>query len=217
MTSGARALGLNVSDAEVIKRITDDASFKGPNGQFDRFRFEQIIRQAGYTEARFISEQRRQMLRRQLATTIVSGDVVSKAMIEAANRYQNEQRAIEYLLLDRSKAGEIEPPTAEVLAKYFDERKILFRAPEYRKLLIVSLIPSEQGAVDRDFRRGPQGCLREPPLALRYPGTPAHPPDRIPDRGRRQDRRPNAWPRANRLPTSPKSVASPRRISISAR
>ena len=139
-----RALGLNVSDAEVIKRITSDSSFQGPNGQFDRFRFEQIIRQAGYTEARFISEQRRQMLRRQLATTIVSGNVVSKAMIEAANRYQNEQRAIEYLLLDRSRAGDIAPPTPEVLAKYFDERKVLFRAPEYRKLLIVSLIPSEQ-------------------------------------------------------------------------
>ena len=139
-----RALGLNVSDAEVVKRITTDPAFLGPNGQFDRFRFEQTIRQAGYTEARFIGEQRRQMLRRQLATTIVSGSVVSKAMIEAANRYQNEQRAIEYLLLDRSKAGEIAPPTPEELAKYFDDRKILFRAPEYRKLLIVSLIPSEQ-------------------------------------------------------------------------
>lgn len=140
----ARQLGLNVSDAEVIQRITTDPAFQGPNGQFDRFRFEQLIRQAGYTEARFVSEQRRQMLRRQLATTLVSGSVVSKAMIEAANRYQNEQRSIEYLLLDRSKAGEIAPPTPEELAKYFDERKILFRAPEYRKLLIVSLLPAEQ-------------------------------------------------------------------------
>lgn len=140
----ARALGLNVSDAEVIKQITSDPTFQGPNGQFDRFRFEQIIRQAGYTEARFISEQRRRMVRRQLATTIVSGNVVSKAMIEAANRYTNEQRAIEYLLLDRSRAGEIAPPTPEALTKFFDERKILFRAPEYRKLLIVSLIPAEQ-------------------------------------------------------------------------
>ncbi len=140
----ARALGLNVSDAEVIKRITTDPSFLGPSGQFDRFRFEQTIRQAGYTEARFISEQRRQMLRRQLATTIVSGSVVTNAMIEAANRYQNEQRTIEYVLLDRSKAGEIPSPTPEALQKYFDERKVLFRAPEYRKLVILSLIPSEQ-------------------------------------------------------------------------
>jgi len=140
----ARALGLNVSDAEVIRQITSDPTFQGPNGQFDRFRFEQIIRQAGYTESRFISEQRRRMVRRQLATTIVSGNVVSKAMIEAANRYNNEQRTIEYLLLDRSRAGEIAPPSPEVLTKFFDERKILFRAPEFRKLMIVSLIPAEQ-------------------------------------------------------------------------
>jgi peptidyl-prolyl cis-trans isomerase D len=140
----ARAMGLNVSDDEVIKQITNDPTFKGPNGQFDRFRFEQMIRQAGYTEARFIGEQRRRMLRRQLATTIVSGNVVSKAMVEAANHYTNEQRAIEYVLLDRSRAGEIAPPTPEALTKFFDERKILFRAPEYRKLLIVSLIPTEQ-------------------------------------------------------------------------
>jgi peptidyl-prolyl cis-trans isomerase D len=140
----AHKLGLNVSDAEVVKRITTDPAFLGPSGQFDRFRFEQTIRQAGYTEARFISEQRRRMLRRQLATTIVSGSVVTNAMIEAANRYQNEQRTIEFVLLDRSKAGEIPSPTPEALQKYFDERKVLFRAPEYRKLIILSLIPSEQ-------------------------------------------------------------------------
>src|SRR6516165_8361280 len=44
------ALGLALSDAEVAKQITNDPGFRGPNGQFDRFRFEQIIRNAGYTE-----------------------------------------------------------------------------------------------------------------------------------------------------------------------
>jgi hypothetical protein len=32
------------------------------------------------------------------------------------------------VLLDRAKAGEV-APTPEVLAKYFEDRKILFRAP----------------------------------------------------------------------------------------
>jgi peptidyl-prolyl cis-trans isomerase D len=67
-----------------------------------------------------------------------------KALIDAASRFQNEQRSIEYVLLDRAQAGEIPPPDEAALAKYYEERKILFRAPEYRKLVIVSLIPSEQ-------------------------------------------------------------------------
>ena len=153
----ARALGLALSDAEVAKQITTDPSFQGPNGKFDRFRFEQIIRNAGYTEARYVAEQRKRLLRRQLAGTVSSGMSAPKALVEAANRYQNEQRSIEYVLIDRAQAGEVPAPTPEELAKYFEERKILFRAPEYRKLVIVSLIPSEQARwieiSDADLKR----------------------------------------------------------------
>ena len=139
----ARTLGLTLSDAEVAKLITNDPAFRGPNGEFNRFLFEQIIRNAGYTEARFVAEQRRQALRRELAGTIAAGLEAPKALVEALNRFQNEQRTIEYVLLDRALAGDIPSPSPDVLAKYFEERKILFRTPEYRKLVIVSLIPSE--------------------------------------------------------------------------
>jgi peptidyl-prolyl cis-trans isomerase D len=140
----ARALGLNLSDAEVAKQITTDPLFQGPNGQFDKSRFEAIIRNAGYTEARFVAEQRRRLIRRELGGTIAAGLPAPKTLVDASNRYQNEQRSVEYVLIDAAQAGDIPAPTPEALAKYFDERKILFRAPEYRKLVIVSLIPSEQ-------------------------------------------------------------------------
>ena len=140
----ARALGLTLSDAEVSKQIMSDPAFFGANGQFDRFRFEATIRNAGYTESRFVAEQRRRLLRRELAGTISTGLGVPKALVDAVNRYDNEQRSIDYVLLDRAQAGEIPQPSPEELAKYFEERKILFRAPEFRKLVIVSLIPSEQ-------------------------------------------------------------------------
>jgi peptidyl-prolyl cis-trans isomerase D len=152
-----RALGLNLSDAEVAKAITTDPTFQGPNGQFDRVRFENLIRSNGYTEARFVAEQRRRLLRRELAGTIANGMAPPKALLEATNRYQNEQRTVEYVLLDRAQAGDIPPPAPEALAKYFDERKILFRAPEFRKLAIVSLIPAEQAKwieiPDADLKR----------------------------------------------------------------
>jgi len=153
----ARQLGLALSDAEVSRYITNDPSFRGPNGQFDRFRFEQIIRNAGYTEARYVAEQRRRLMRLELAGTIAQGLNAPKALLAAADRYQNEQRAIEYVLLDRAQAGDIPQPMPEELAKYFDERKIAFRAPEYRKVTIVSLIPSEQAhwieISDADLKR----------------------------------------------------------------
>jgi peptidyl-prolyl cis-trans isomerase D len=140
----ARALGLNLDDAAVARVITADPVFQGTDGKFDRFRFEQIIRNAGFTEPRFIAEQRSRLIRRQLGGTIVTGMNASKALTDAANRFQNEQRSIDYMLLDSAQAGEIPPPAPDVLAKYFEERKVLFRAPEYRKLVVVSLIPSDE-------------------------------------------------------------------------
>ena len=139
-----RQLRLGVSDAEVAKRIMQDPSFQGPNGQFDRQRFEQLIRSAGFTEQRFVAEQRRNMLRRQLIGTLAGAPITPSAMVEAADRFQNEQRTIDFVLFDRAQAGEVPAPAAEVLAEYFEQRKAQFRAPEYRKVVVVSLLPAER-------------------------------------------------------------------------
>jgi peptidyl-prolyl cis-trans isomerase D len=139
----ARQLGLAASDSEISRRITSEPSFQDPNGQFDRQRFEYVLRQAGFTEGRFIAEQRREMVRRELAGTIVGPPFAPNAAVEAADRYQNEQRTIEYVLLDRAQAGEIPTPAPEMLASYFDEHKGSFRAPEYRKIVVLALTPGE--------------------------------------------------------------------------
>lgn len=139
----ARELRLGLSDSEVAKRIMDDPNFKGFFGQFDRARFDAIIRQSGYSEARYVAEQRRQLLRHQIIDSIAGALTAPKAAIEAAHRHQNEQRSIEYVLLDRGHAGEIAAPTPEALAKYFEERKPLFRAPEYRKLVLLTVNPAD--------------------------------------------------------------------------
>jgi len=139
-----RELRLGVSDAEIAKRIMQDPSFQGPSGQFDRQRFEQMIRSAGFTEQRFVAEQRRNILRGQLVATLTGAPITPSAVVEAADRFQNEQRTIDYVLFDRAQAGEIAAPAPEVLAEYFEQRKAQFRAPEYRKVVIVALLPAER-------------------------------------------------------------------------
>src|ERR1044072_1887143 len=126
----ARQLPLNVSDAEVARQIMNDPSFKGLNGQFDRARFEQIIRNAGFTEQRFTAEQKRLTMRREDAYRVSAELAPPQAMADAQNRYDNEQRAIDYVVLDSAKAGEIPVPTPEQIAKYYDEHRNEFRTPE---------------------------------------------------------------------------------------
>jgi peptidyl-prolyl cis-trans isomerase D len=144
----AKQLRLGIDSAEIAKRITSDPSFRGANGQFDRQRFEQIIRQAGFSESRFIEEQRRSMLRRQLAQSVTGDLKVPATALAALNQYQNEKRQIDYVALEAAQAGDVPAPIPEVLNKYFDERKTLFRAPEYRNITLLSLAPSDLAKPD---------------------------------------------------------------------
>jgi peptidyl-prolyl cis-trans isomerase D len=141
----ARRLGLGQSDAETLRVITSDPNFKGLGGKFDPQRFQALIRQLGFTEARYIADQRRVSLRRQIAGTISAGLEPSKTLIDALSRFQNEQRSIEYVKLDAAQAGTVEPPSPEALAAFFDEHRAQFRAPEYRKISFVAITPEELG------------------------------------------------------------------------
>ncbi len=143
-----KALRLGISNDEIAGRITNDPNFRGLNGQFDHSRFEQLIRQAGFTETRFVEEQRRVILRRQIAQGIGGEFRVPVTAMTAFNQYQNEKRAIEYLALGPAQAGEIPASTPEALSKYFEERKVLFRAPEYRKLTLLSMAPADVAKAD---------------------------------------------------------------------
>ena len=153
----ARRMGLAQSQEETMRLIYSDPNFRGLGGKFDPQRFQATIRQFGYTEQRYLAEQRRVGLRRQIAGTVSAGVEPPKVLIDAMTRFQNEQRSIEYVKLDAAQAGTIDPPSPEALAAYFEERKTQFRAPEYRKLSFVVISPEEIGkwieVSDEDARK----------------------------------------------------------------
>src|SRR6201995_1127893 len=140
-----RQLGLGQSDAETMRVIYADPNFKGLGGGFDPARFQAIIRQFGFTEARYLADQRKGSLRRQLAGPVTAGLEPSKTLLESLNHFQNEKRSIDYLRLGAAQAGTIDPPSPEALAAYFDEHKAQFRAPEYRKIAFVAITPEDIG------------------------------------------------------------------------
>lgn len=141
-----RELRLGTSDSEVMKRIMTDPAFRGPNGQFDRDTFLRRIREGGYNEQRLLSEQRQYALRVQLAETAGAGLTPPKVAAEAILRYRDEERSIEYVTLDSGKAGDIPSPAPEQLTAYYEQRKFAFRAPEYRKIQLMTASPEDVAA-----------------------------------------------------------------------
>jgi peptidyl-prolyl cis-trans isomerase D len=139
----ARSLGLGISDDALRERIRQDPSFRGANGQFDPATFQARIMQQGYNESRFVAEQRRVALRKQIFDTVTAGIVVPTTTTQAIDRYQNEQRDIDYFVLSAAQAGPIEAPTEDALRQYYDAHKAVFRAPEFRKLTVLAVTPEK--------------------------------------------------------------------------
>ncbi len=143
LDENVRRLGLGIADTEVSKLIMRDPNFRGPSGAFDPARFAQAVRQAGFTEQRYVFEQRRSILRRQIGGSVAGGLAPPNTLVESLLRVHTEQRNVAFIRLAADQAGAIDAPTPEALTKFYEERRALFRAPEYRKIAVVLATPEE--------------------------------------------------------------------------
>ncbi len=138
----ARRLGLAMSDADVAKSIMTDPTFKGPDGAFDKGRFDSILRDNGYNERTFVREQRAVYLRQELADALIAKIEAPQLVVESIDRYRNETRSVEYFVLPASSVAAPPEPDPATLQKFYDDRKAAFAAPEYRKITALTLTPA---------------------------------------------------------------------------
>ena len=138
----AAALSLGMSNDSVAKIIGEDPAFKSISGVFDKKRFDDAMRNSGYSEAEFVNEERRTYLRREIATSLAAEPKVPDVLLDAYNNYAAELRGIEYIALPPASVGTIAPPDDAALKTFFEARKAEFRAPEYRNVTMLNLSPA---------------------------------------------------------------------------
>ena len=151
---------LGISDADIVSRITTDPAFLGPTGKFDRLRFRTNSARRRLQRAALHAEQRRVMLRRQIIELLTGGLQVPKAWLDSHQSVP--EPGTQHRICRRSarrKPATFRSRPRTSCNKYFDERKILFRAPEYRKIATVSVTPADIGAMDGSIRRRHQKRL----------------------------------------------------------
>jgi peptidyl-prolyl cis-trans isomerase D len=161
----ARRMRLGIPTSEIVQRVLTDPHFQTPTGQFDRAMFEAFLQNIGYSEQRFIDEESRDIPRREITDAISGNITVPQVYLDAVNQFQNQERSIAFVALGPDQAGTIAPPAADVLSKYFEDRKILFRAPEYRKIVTVTVTPPELAKTiqisDADVKKSYEDNLKQ--------------------------------------------------------
>ncbi len=134
----AKQRGLRVSEDYVVKQLTRNPNFKGRDGQFDRARLAEFARQYGYTDKGFVALQRQTTIRQQLTEAVAGGVPAPKTLLDAMNRQRSEERSVSFIRLSTTSLPAIAPPDDAQLQTYYTEHKAEFRAPEYRKLVLIN-------------------------------------------------------------------------------
>jgi peptidyl-prolyl cis-trans isomerase D len=132
-------LRLDVSDDVIRAAIKQSPNFRGPDGQFDRNRFNQVLAMNGLTEDALFARLRRDLPRGDLLQAITAGARVPRPLIDALYRYRNERRVAEVVALPAADTADPGAPSDEALGKFYDAHADLFRAPELRGFTLASL------------------------------------------------------------------------------
>ncbi|MGL5138205.1 MAG: peptidyl-prolyl cis-trans isomerase, partial [Beijerinckiaceae bacterium] len=143
VTQKAKSLGLGISDQEIARSLAAERAFRGPDGRFDRQTLDNYLRSVGLTEAGLLRQQKEGALRRHIGETLTSGFEPPLVLRDAVHRYQREERTIAFVTVPGTIAASLDLPAEDVLRKLHDERKTAFRAPEYRKLHVLTARPAE--------------------------------------------------------------------------
>ncbi len=138
-----RSLNLAIPDKLISSRIVTNPLFQNSSGKFDRGRFEQLLMSNGFSEQAYVFAERRNMLRTHIADTVSDGIQLPEVLTSAIYRQQNETRTANYFILPVAKVGNVGEPEPADLKAFYEDNQASFRAPEYRKLVVLRLEPED--------------------------------------------------------------------------
>ncbi len=143
MDEFARLQGLALSEDTLARMIAENRAFHDSTGKFSRETFRQAVYQAQMRESDFIASQNASAIRSQLAQAFATGQVLPKVFSKSIATYIGEERKFSYIKVTQKMAGEPPAPTTSDLKSYFDDNKATYKAPEYRKIVVLKLEPAD--------------------------------------------------------------------------
>ncbi len=136
---------LTATDRLIATSINLDPMFKNAQGQFDREKFDMILRANNLTERAFFQSRQRAFTRTQLLSGIGAGNYVPASLALGTFKALNEKRSFKVLKFDPAKMSLNTRPTLEALHSYYDTHKSEYVIPGKRQFSLILLDPAVIG------------------------------------------------------------------------
>ena len=144
LNSSADRMKLRPSDNSLTERLKNTNSFRNAFNQFDKNVFNQVLRQNGITEDLFFSMERDSIAQTQIYRALFENLNISKEFSNLIYKFQNEDRNVEYLVLNTTSENEDSYEiNNEELLNYYNNNKDNYKSESKRDFTLISLLKSE--------------------------------------------------------------------------
>ena len=144
LNSSADKMKLRPSDNSLTERLKNTNSFRNAFNQFDKNVFNQVLRQNGITEDLFFSMERDSIAQAQIYRALFENLNISKEFSNLIYRFQNEDRNVEYLVLNTN-TGSLDAYEInnQELLSYYNNNKDNYISESKRDFTLLTLLKSE--------------------------------------------------------------------------
>ena len=136
-------LRLAVSDDTIRAVIMADSNFRGPTGQFDRTRYQQLLALSHISEPQYEAQVRSQLVHTELLESVIGGGTAPKPLVTALYLMRAEQRVADTVFLPAASVGDVGEPSETELVDFHAKHPDLFRSPELRSFSVAYLKPDD--------------------------------------------------------------------------
>jgi peptidyl-prolyl cis-trans isomerase D len=151
-----KKLGIVTPDEAIAEATRSIPAFQGSDGKFSKAVFDSVLRNKGFTEARFLEQVRAEMAQRQLLSAVSGSGAASEAGTKPLYAAEFEKRAADMAAFPFSAAPEPSVPDEAVLQRWYDNHPDSYATPEFRRIKAVELSPQSLAAeisiTDDDLR-----------------------------------------------------------------
>jgi peptidyl-prolyl cis-trans isomerase D len=136
-----KKLRIVAPDEAVADAVRAMPAFKGPDGKFSKTAFDAILRNNGFTEARFLDEMRAELAQRQLLGAVAAAAIAPGAEVKPLYDAEYEKRSADMALFPLAAAPEPGTPDEATLQRWYDNHPDSFVTPEFRRIKAIELSP----------------------------------------------------------------------------
>jgi peptidyl-prolyl cis-trans isomerase D len=143
MNALATRLGIIAPTQALRAAVLAIPTFQGPDGRFDRHRFEEVLAHNGLDEDRFLELLADDMRERQIVSAVRAGVSPPALLTDALYRYEEERRVALAAELPFSAFPPPPAPDEAKLRRFWRNHPDLYSTPEYRRIKAIVLTPED--------------------------------------------------------------------------